>query len=157
MPPGAVLEVVFGCWSAALRTGRSVLLPPSTIRGDGGQHGPRDLERAALMPKLTEEATAEAFGASKKKWALVVVAFLAGAVVVLRLQRRPEEKELDARPDGATDGATDESPPDGAESDESLRTRMQNSNQKVREDLQRWAQLPMKRLRSGGDSGGSPP
>ena len=29
------------------------------------------------MPKLTEEATAQAFGASKKKWALVVVAFLA--------------------------------------------------------------------------------
>ena len=75
----------------------------------------------------------------------------------MRLQGRPEKKEVDAGPDAATDVSTAAPPSDDAESGDSLRARMQTSNQKVREDLQRWAQLPMKRLRSGGDAGGSPP
>jgi hypothetical protein len=103
------------------------------------------------MAKLTEEATAQALGTSKKKWALVVVAFFAGAIVVLRLQTRPEEKALDAAPDAATDAP----PSDYAEPAETLRTKMQSSNQRVRDDLQRWAQLPMKRWQSRGDAGRS--
>ena len=104
------------------------------------------------MAKLTEEATAQALGTSKKKWALVVVAFLAGAVVVLRLQRRPEEKAFDAAPDAATSVP----PSDDAAPAETLRTKMQSSNQRVRDDLQRWAQLPMRRWQSRGDAGALP-
>jgi hypothetical protein len=103
------------------------------------------------MAKLTEEATAQVLGTSKKKWALVLVAFLAGAVVVLRLQRRPEEKAFDAAPDAATPA-----PPDDAAPAETLRTKMQSSNQRVRDDLQRWAQLPMRRWQSRGDAGALP-
>ena len=56
------------------------------------------------MDELLVEALEEAIGTSTKKWALIVVAVLAGAIVALWLTRRRRQAgpELVAAADAAT-------------------------------------------------------
>jgi hypothetical protein len=112
--------------------------------------GRRDAKRAEPMTKLIEEAAGEALGTSKKKWALVVAAFIAGAVVVLRLQARARREDTDVTPVKPSDAA-----PSDVESVPTVLTKMNTSNQRVRDELNRWTRLPMTRWQNARHPAGS--
>jgi hypothetical protein len=118
-------------------------------------------ERAAPMTNLVQELAAEAFGAPKKKWVLVVFAFFAGAVVILKLQARANRSDADATPAAASDDAAPSAAAEAAAASNvgqvpMLLTKVQTSNERVRAELSRWTRLPMARWQSARNPAESP-
>jgi len=112
------------------------------------------------MTNLVQEAAAEAIGAPKKKWVLVVFAFFAGAVVILKLQARAHRSDADGTPAAPSDDAASSVAADAAPSNvgpvPTPLTKVQASNQRVRAELSRWTRLPMARWQSARNPAESP-
>jgi hypothetical protein len=79
---------------------------------------------------------------------LVVFAFFAGAVVILKLQARADRSGADATPAAASDDAAPSAAPSNVGPVPTLLTKVQTSNQRVRAELSRWTRLPMARWQS---------
>ena len=108
---------------------------PSEYQGDTVDRA--NLTGAPPMKGFADELVDEALGSSSKKWALVLVALIAGAVIAVWLQMRLNGADRDATQAAASDAA-----PSHVDHAQALRTSLHASAEQVRGGLNRWARLP---------------